>query len=89
MAFNYIILSLSKKRPRFDLHQDAQWDYLLRFGQCHFIPTRSRIMITTSEIAVTITIWVLTAAGIFFGSRAAWRRRKKKRADRLKAGPHC
>ncbi|WP_281415538.1 hypothetical protein [Pelotalea chapellei] len=36
-------------------------------------------MITTSEIAVTITIWVLTLAGVFFGSRAAWRRRKKKK----------
>jgi len=36
-------------------------------------------MITTSEIAVTITIWVLTLAGLFFGSRAAWRRRKEKR----------
>jgi len=37
-------------------------------------------MITTSEIAVTITIWVLTAAGTFFGSRAVWRRRKQKQA---------
>ena len=36
-------------------------------------------MITTSEIAVTITIWVLTASGTFFGTRAAWRRRKQKR----------
>ena len=35
-------------------------------------------MITTSEYAVTITIWVLTLAGIFFGGRAAWRRRKEK-----------
>ncbi|MDD2310557.1 MAG: hypothetical protein PHH91_13330 [Desulfuromonadaceae bacterium] len=41
-------------------------------------------MITTSETAVTITIWVLTAAGGFFGSRAALRRRKQKRADNLK-----
>jgi len=38
-------------------------------------------MITTSETAVTITIWVLTAAGSFFGGRAAWRRREQKRAD--------
>jgi len=37
-------------------------------------------MITTSEIAVTITIWVLTASGAFFGSRAVWRRRRRKRA---------
>jgi hypothetical protein len=38
-------------------------------------------MITTSEYAVTITIWVLTLAGAFFGGRAAWRRRRHKRAD--------
>jgi hypothetical protein len=38
-------------------------------------------MITTSETAVTITIWVLTAAGGFFGTRAAWRRRKPRGAD--------
>jgi hypothetical protein len=38
-------------------------------------------MITTSELAVTITIWILTAAGAFFGTRAVWRRRKKRRAD--------
>lgn len=38
-------------------------------------------MITTSELAVTITIWVLTLAGLFFGGRAAWRRRRQKRAD--------
>ena len=37
-------------------------------------------MITTSELAVTITIWILTAAGAFFGSRADWRRRRQKRA---------
>lgn len=35
-------------------------------------------MTTTSEIAVTITIWALTAAGVFFGGRAKWRRRKPK-----------
>jgi hypothetical protein len=37
-------------------------------------------MITTTEYAVTITIWVLTLAGVFFGGRAAWRRRRQKRA---------
>ncbi len=37
-------------------------------------------MITTSEYAVTIIIWVLTLAGVFFGGRAAWRRRKRKHA---------
>ena len=42
-------------------------------------------MITTSELVVTITIWTLTAAGTFFGSRAAWRRRKQKRLDEQKA----
>lgn len=41
-------------------------------------------MITTSETAVTITIWVLTAAGTFFGARAALRRRKEKRVKELK-----
>jgi hypothetical protein len=44
-------------------------------------------MITTSEYAVTITIWVLTLAGTFFGGRAAWRRRRQKRADAYKKGP--
>ena len=41
-------------------------------------------MITTSEIAVTITIWVLTLSGVFFGGRAAWRRRKQKRTKERK-----
>ena len=34
-------------------------------------------MVTTSEYVVTITIWVLTLAGTFFGGRAAWRRRRQ------------
>jgi hypothetical protein len=33
-----------------------------------------------SEYIVLITIWVLTLAGGFFGGRAAWRRRRQKRA---------
>jgi hypothetical protein len=37
-------------------------------------------MLTTSEYVVTITIWVLTLAGVFFGGRAAWRRRRQQRA---------
>ena len=37
-------------------------------------------MLTTSEAAVTITIWVLTASGTFFGGRAAWRRRRQRNA---------
>jgi len=36
-------------------------------------------MITTSEIAATVAIWALTAVGVFFGARAAWRRRKRQR----------
>ena len=35
-------------------------------------------MFTTSEIAVTATIWVLTAAGGFFGTRAALRKKRLK-----------
>lgn len=35
-------------------------------------------MVTTSEIAVTATIWVLTAAGGFFGTRAALRKKRLK-----------
>ena len=39
-------------------------------------------MLTTSEIVVTVTIWMLTAVGGFFGIRAAVRRKKAKRAAR-------
>jgi hypothetical protein len=46
-------------------------------------------MLTTSEIAVTITIWLLTAAGAFFGTRAAWRRRRQKRAGQETPRPCC
>lgn len=35
-------------------------------------------MLTTSEIAVTVTISVLTAAGGFFGVRAALRKNRLK-----------
>ncbi|HEY6872830.1 MAG TPA: hypothetical protein VI298_08920 [Geobacteraceae bacterium] len=38
-------------------------------------------MITTSEYAAIVTIWALTLAGVFFGGRAAWRRRRHRRAD--------
>ena len=51
------------------------------------VSSGSRDMITTSEIAVTITIWTLTAAGAFFGTRAVWRRRQQKRAERAKTLP--
>jgi len=33
-------------------------------------------MLTTSEIAVTAAIWVLTAAGGFFGTRVAVRKKR-------------
>jgi hypothetical protein len=39
-------------------------------------------MMTFSETIVTITIWALTLAGSFFGLRAAWRRRARKRQAR-------
>lgn len=35
-------------------------------------------MLTSSEIVVTAAIWGLTAAGGFFGTRAALRKRKLK-----------
>lgn len=38
-------------------------------------------MLTISEIAVTATIWSLTAAGGFFGTRAFLRKKKLKRYD--------
>jgi len=44
-------------------------------------------MLTTSESAVTITIWVLTAAGTFFSTRAVWRRRMQKRGEKRKRDP--
>jgi hypothetical protein len=39
-------------------------------------------MAGSGEIIVVITIWVLTLAGVFFGGRAAWRRRRQKRGPR-------
>lgn len=33
---------------------------------------------TSSELILNLTIWTLTAAGIIFGGRAVWRRRRKK-----------
>ena len=50
---------------------------------------RERGMITTSELAVTITIWILTASGAFFGTRAVWRRRKLKRTDERAPHSRC
>lgn len=44
-------------------------------------------MITTSERVLSITIWVLTASGSFFGGRAVWRRRRQKREAELKPDP--
>jgi hypothetical protein len=34
-------------------------------------------MITFSEMAATVTIWAMTAAGIFFGLRSVYRKRKR------------
>lgn len=36
-------------------------------------------MLTTSEVSATVIIWVLLAIGVFFGLRAALRRRRAKR----------
>lgn len=36
-------------------------------------------MLTTTERAVTLTIWVLTLCGGFFAVRAAMRRKKGKK----------
>jgi hypothetical protein len=44
-------------------------------------------MITISERAVTIAIWLLTACGGFFGGRAVLRRRRKQRDGQEKKGP--
>lgn len=33
-------------------------------------------MLTISERAVTMLIWTLTAMGVYFALRAAWRQRK-------------
>jgi len=38
-------------------------------------------MITTSELAATVIIWTLTTVGVFFGTRAALRRKKAKREE--------
>lgn len=35
-------------------------------------------MFTFSEIVLTAAIWILTLCGLFFGSRAALRKRRKK-----------
>lgn len=41
-------------------------------------------MLTVSEIAVTVMIWVLTASGCFFGIRASLRRKKVRQFNELK-----
>ena len=38
-------------------------------------------MTTVSELATSLIIWVLAAIGIYFGGRAAWRRRGQNRTD--------
>ncbi|WP_429886604.1 hypothetical protein [Geoalkalibacter halelectricus] len=39
-------------------------------------------MLTFSERVVTLVIWALTATGLFFSVRAAWRRRKERKHKR-------
>lgn len=33
---------------------------------------------TFTETVMTVTIWVLLAAGVWFGGRARWRRRRSR-----------
>lgn len=45
-------------------------------------------MHTDSATIVTLLIWALTACGLFFGGRAAWRRRSGKcRTAAARPGP--
>lgn len=39
-------------------------------------------MLTISERAVTMLIWTLTAMGVYFALRAAWRKCKSRPAQR-------
>jgi hypothetical protein len=41
-------------------------------------------MTATSEHIVIMIIWILTAVGIFFGGRGAWRRRRQDRNRKKK-----
>lgn len=36
-------------------------------------------MLTSSELVATAAVWLLLAIGVFFGLRAAWRRRGSRR----------
>lgn len=42
-------------------------------------PFKEHPMLTPSEFVATLAIWLLLAIGIFFGLRAAWRRRRNRR----------
>ncbi|GEM_PF-3177628 len=45
-------------------------------------------MLTSSELVAIIAIWLLLLIGIFFGLRAAWRRRRNRgRRASLSSGP--
>lgn len=46
-------------------------------------------MLTTSELFATLAVWALLAIGLFFGLRAAWRRRGKKPPVRQGALSAC
>jgi len=41
---------------------------------------RSLTMQTTSETILLITVWTLTFCGLFFGTKAKLRKRKKRKA---------
>jgi hypothetical protein len=41
---------------------------------------RSLTMQTTSETILLITVWTLTLCGLFFGTKAKLRKRKKRKA---------
>jgi hypothetical protein len=45
-----------------------------------FNQQRSLTMQTTSETILLITVWTLTLCGLFFGTKAKLRKRKKRKA---------
>jgi hypothetical protein len=45
-----------------------------------FNQQRSLTMQTTSETILLITVWTLTFCGLFFGTKAKLRKRKKRKA---------
>jgi len=43
-------------------------------------------MLTSSETILNLLIWSLTGSGLFFGGRAAWRRRQRRRQQTVQKG---